>query len=96
MRIVEYIDEWGGSPFASWFDQLDAVSAARVTIQLERLKLGNRASIKALGRGISEIWIDTGPGYRIYIGRQGNELAILLAGGTKHRQDEDIAAARLR
>lgn len=96
MRIVEYLDERGRSPFASWFNQLDAFSAARVTIQIERLKCGHLTSIKALGRGLHEIRIDTGPGYRIYVGRQGDELIILLAGGTKHRQDADIATARLR
>lgn len=96
MRIVEYLDERGKSPFAGWFHRLDPVSAARVTIQLERLKLGNQTSIKSLGRGLHEIRIDVGPGYRIYLARQGDALVILLAAGSKHRQDDDIATARLR
>lgn len=60
------------------------------------MRLGNLASVKSVGDGVSESRIDWGPGYRIYFGREGDELVVLLAGGTKRRQDKDISAAKAR
>lgn len=63
---------------------------------LTRLEQGNISNVKSVGSGVHELRIDHGPGYRIYFGRQGNELIILLCGGTKARQRKDIETAKLR
>ncbi len=94
--LEEYVAEDGTSPFKKWFDGLSATEAAIVTISLERLRHRNTSNVKTLGGGVSELRIDRGPGYRIYFGWDGPTLVILLAGGTKRRQQRDIEAAKLR
>jgi putative addiction module killer protein len=96
MRIAEDLDRHGKSPFAAWFDRLDARAAAKVTIALARIEAGNLSNVKSVGAGVLEFRIDFGPGYRIYFGRDGSELVILLAGGTKSRQQQDIADGQTR
>ena len=96
LLIREYVDARGRSPFAEWFDDLDASAAAKVTIALARIEMGNLSNVKAVGGGVLEYRIDWGPGYRAYFGRDGQTLVILLAGGTKRRQQRDIAAAQER
>lgn len=96
MELVEYLDERDRSPFALWFDALEAQSAARIAAALARMEQGNLASAKRVGGGVMEYRIDTGPGYRVYFGRDGERLIILLGGGTKRRQDKDIEAAQAR
>ncbi len=93
-EAVEYQDRVGRSPFGLWFDSLDARAAAKVTVAIARVEQGNSASIKSVGESVCEIRIDWGPGYRIYFGFDGKTLIILLAGGTKRKQDSDIAAAK--
>jgi putative addiction module killer protein len=92
--VLEYVDGSGRHPFGEWFDSLDPQAAAKVRIALLRLGEGNLARVKSVRGGVHEIRVDFGPGYRIYFGQDGEVLVILLAGGTKQRQDEDIAAAR--
>ena len=75
---------------------LKQIAAAKVTVALTRIELGNLSNVKTVGGGVLEYRIDFGPGYRIYFGRYGNELVVLLAGGTKSRQQRDIAAAEAR
>ena len=94
-EIREYTVE-GRSPFAGWFDDLDAVTADRVDRYIRRLETGNFGAVKVLGEGVSELRLDFGPGYRVYFGRDGKTLIILLGGGSKRRQDADIAAAIAR
>jgi putative addiction module killer protein len=96
MQVVEYLDAAGVSPFARWFDSLDPRAGAKVTAALTRIGLGNLSNVKSVGAGVLEYRIDFGPGYRLYFGRSGDELVILLAGGTKSRQDRDIAVAQAR
>ncbi|WP_336485420.1 type II toxin-antitoxin system RelE/ParE family toxin [Methylobacterium nigriterrae] len=96
MRIAEFVDERGVSPFAAWFDRLDPHSAAKVTVALTRIEQGNLSNVKSVGGGVSEIRLDFGPGYRLYVGRDGDCLIILLAGGTKRRQQQDIIKAQAR
>lgn len=93
MDIREYETEDGRSPFAEWFDDLDATAAAKVTTALTRLGLGNTSNVKGVGSGVFELKIDFGPGYRVYFGKDGMELVILLGGGTKKRQQRDIGNA---
>src|SRR5436190_24220414 len=73
---------------------LNVHAAAKVTTALERVADGNLSNVKAVGSGVLESKIDFGPGYRIYFGRDGDRLIILLAGGTKKRQQEDIRQAK--
>jgi putative addiction module killer protein len=94
--IEEYLDDRGESPFAAWFEALDAIAAAKVTVALSRLERGAVSNVKGVGEGVLEFRIDFGPGYRVYFGRDGDRLVILLAGGTKRRQAQDIAAAKAR
>jgi putative addiction module killer protein len=96
MDIVEYLAPSGTSPFADWFDGLDSIAAAKVTTALARMEMGNLSNAKAVGSGVSELRIDFGPGYRIYFGQDGTSLIILLAGGTKRRQQKDIETAQAR
>ena len=96
MDIQEYLDEHERSPFRDWFDALDVQSAAKISTALTRLSLGNTSNVKSVGAGILELKIDFGKGYRIYFGKDGEQLVILLAGGTKQLQQNDIAAAKLR
>ncbi len=94
-RLKEYT-EGGKSPFADWFNRLDATAAARVDRYIRRLEVGNFGAAKALTDGISELRLDFGPGYRVYFGMDGKTLVILLGGGDKKRQSADIADAVAR
>lgn len=93
MHVLEYIREDGSSPFQKWFDSLDARAAAKVDIAKVRLELGNTSSVKWFA-GIGEYRIDWGPGYRIYLIQDGEDLIVLLGGGTKKRQQKDIDEAK--
>jgi putative addiction module killer protein len=96
MEIREYLDDSGESPFRGWFDELDATAAAKVTVAVAKLEQGNISKLKSVGRGVLEHRIDFGAGYRVYLGRDGDALVILLGGGTKKQQQRDIDTARLR
>jgi putative addiction module killer protein len=96
LTVLEYLDRAGSSPFAAWFRSLDATAAAKVTTALRRLELGNFSNVKGVGAGVFEYRIDFGPGYRVYFGKDGDTVVILLAGGTKKRQDRAIADAHER
>lgn len=92
-KVIECLSN-GASPFAKWFASLDAFAAAKVTVALYRLEQGNFSNVKALGKGVSEYKIDSGPGYRIYFGQEGEEIVILLGGGSKKSQGKDIIVAQ--
>ncbi|MDE0332821.1 MAG: type II toxin-antitoxin system RelE/ParE family toxin [Nitrospinae bacterium] len=94
MQVREYIDAEGRSPCAGWFDRLNTQAAAKVTTALVRMAHGNLSNTKGVGDGVFERRINFGPGYRIYFGKDGDTLIILLGGGTKSRQQDDIEAAR--
>jgi putative addiction module killer protein len=96
VKIFVYLDAAGASPYQEWFDGLDATAAAKVTIAITRIELGNLSNMKGVGSGVHEYRIDSGPGYRIYFGKDGDRLVILLGGGTKRRQQKDIAEALTR
>lgn len=81
--------------FANWLRRLrDEQARARIQIRIRRISLGNFGDVKPVGEGVSELRIDYGPGYRVYLHRQGNLLILLLAGGTKKTQQADIAKAK--
>ena len=96
VRVVEYLDVNGRSPYAIWFEGLNAEAAAKVAIATYRLAQGNFSNVKSVGGGVLERRIDFGPGYRIYFGRDGETLLILLGGSSKQRQQEAIASAKER
>ncbi len=87
------MDERGASPFAHWFDRLDTLAAAKVATALYRLEKGNFSTVRGVGGGVYECRINFGPGYRVYFGKDGEELIILCGGGSKKRQDADISKA---
>jgi putative addiction module killer protein len=95
IEVREYIGADGGSPYGKWFDSLNAPAAAKVAIAVTRMQHGNFSNAKGVGGGVHEYSIDFGPGYRIYFGRDGDRLVILLGGGTKKRQQQDIRHAQM-
>jgi putative addiction module killer protein len=94
--VREYLDATGASPFGRWFAELNAPAAAKVTTAVARLEQGNTSTLKGIGAGVVELRIDFGPGYRVYLAWDGATVVILLAGGTKQRQQRDIEAAKSR
>lgn len=94
IKVREYVDKTGKSPYAVWHDRLDARAAAKVSTVLYRLEQGNLSNTKGVGGGIFEHKINFGPGYRIYFGKDGECVVIILCGGTKKRQQQDINAAK--
>jgi putative addiction module killer protein len=66
---------------------------AKITRAIARMEQGNFSNVKSVGEGVLEYKIDFGPGYRVYFGRDGDTIVILLTGGTKKRQQRDIEAA---
>ena len=93
IELLEYETEDGDHPFAEWFDGLNAPAALKVRRSLTKIEVGNFSNVKGVGGGLLEYRIDFGPGYRVYFGRDGETLVILLAGGTKKRQQRDIDRA---
>ena len=80
--------------FAHWLDRLrDLRARARVQVRIERLAAGNPGDVQPVGEGVSELRIDYGPGYRVYVKSLGGEVVILLAGGDKRTQSADIKTA---
>lgn len=80
--------------FVRWLDGLkDLRARARIQTRIERLIEGNPGDVKPVGGGISEMRIHYGPGYRVYFTRRGQELILLLAGGDKSSQSDDIQTA---
>jgi len=92
--VKEYINETGKSPFSMWFNHLEAIAASKVSTALYRMEQGNFSNTRGIGGGVLEYKIDFGPGYRIYFGKDGANIVIILGGGTKKRQQNDISAAK--
>jgi putative addiction module killer protein len=93
LTVVEYVREDGSNPYRTWFDRLHAQAAAKVATATLRLEMGNTSSVKWIGT-IGEYRIDWGPGYRIYLAKDGDALIILLGGGTKRGQQADVEQAK--
>jgi putative addiction module killer protein len=82
------------STFAKWLKSLgDEKAKARIAIRIRRLSLGNPGDVKPVGKGVSEMRVDYGPGYRVYFAKKGDAIVILLTGGDKRSQKRDIEAA---
>lgn len=94
IRVLEYLEPSGRSPFRHWFDDLEATTAARVGAYLYRLEEGNFSRVEGVGGGVYELKVDFGPGYRVYFGKDGETVLILLGGSTKKRQRAAIGRAQ--
>jgi putative addiction module killer protein len=92
-ELRQYFTRGNRSPYGEWFARLDNVAAAKVVVALTRLEAGNTSNVKSVGEGVQELKIHFGPGYRVYCAWDGQMLVILLGGGTKQRQDQDVRAA---
>jgi len=80
--------------YRDWIDSLrDRAGRARIQVRVDRLAHGNPGDHRLLGHGVSELKIDVGPGYRVYYTERGGELIVLLAGGDKSTQQDDIRQA---
>ena len=95
IEFTEYIDANGKSPFAQWFDALDAVAATKIRVYTTRVELGNYFNVEPIGEGLSEIKINFGPGYRVYFRKEKEKLLLLLSGSSKKGQQKAIDAAKL-
>src|SRR5882762_3003121 len=93
VEILEYNDQFDDSPFRDWFEKLNTDAARKVTTAIYRVGHGNFSNVKSVGSGVFECKIDFGPGYRVYFGKDGERIVILLGGGTKQRQQNDIRLA---
>jgi putative addiction module killer protein len=93
LDIRYYVAAGGDQPFADWYAELEAAARAKVARAIVRLGQGNLSNVKSVGGGVLEYRIEFGPGYRVYFGRDGETLVILLTGGTKRRQQRDIDTA---
>jgi putative addiction module killer protein len=96
IRILEYLDSDGRSPYAHWFEGLSAPAAAKVAAALYQLAAGNFSNVKGVGSGVFERTLNVGPGYRIYFGKDGQSVVIVLGGSSKQRQQQAIEAAKAR
>ena len=94
-EVRHYVTPAGRDPFGDWLDALrDRHAAAMILLRIGRLQRGLLGDCKPVGRGVWEFRVDIGPGYRVYFGRAGENVVLLLCGGDKRRQHDDITQAR--
>ena len=97
MDVRRYLSNNGTDPVGAWLSSLrDSRARAAVLVRIARLSVGNLGDCKAVGKGVLELRIDHGPGYRVYCARIGQEIVLLLGGGDKRRQGRDIQIAHER
>jgi len=94
LTVREYLDDSGRSPFRDWLTSLDQTIRARIQARILRFELGNLGDHKHVGGGVWEARLAFGPGYRVYFGKGGTELILLLLGGDKGSQRKDITRAK--
>lgn len=95
VRIEVYQTADGKQPFTQWLRGLkDEQARSRIRVRMARLQLGNFGDCKSVGGGLLEMRIDHGPGYRVYVARRGDTRVLLLSGGDKRTQTQDIKQAR--
>lgn len=94
-EIQRYVTPEGRVPFDEWFDSFrDVKTKTIINKRLNRLSLGSLGDYRSVGEGVCELRIDFGPGYRIYYGQIGTAIVLLLCGGDKSTQDQDIRKAQ--
>ena len=93
IKVLE-TDE-GKVPFEEWYDSLrDKLTKVRIRRRLDRIELGNFGDTESVGEGVYELRLHFGSGYRVYFGRVGSMVIVLVGGGDKSRQQKDIAQAQ--
>jgi len=92
--VREYVDARGRNYYRRWASKLDPGVRARIDKAVFRLVEGNFSAVKPEGEGVSALRLDFGPGYRVCFANDGQQVLILLAAGSKRRQQEDIELAR--
>jgi putative addiction module killer protein len=95
LTVLEYLTRDGINPFRSWLERLDVPTRQRIQARVFRFQLGNLGDHKSIGGGVWEARLDFGPGYRIYFGKEGSKIILLLLGGDKSSQPKDIERAQL-
>lgn len=97
MHVISYEGVDGGLPFDTWLNTLrDTLARGRILARLRQLENGHFGDWASVGNGVIELRIHVGQGYRVYVGRHGDDLVILLGAGSKRTQATDIASVRWR
>ena len=96
IAVVHYVGHDGEDYFDQWLRRQSADTRARIQTRIDRIELGNLGDHKSVGKGVFELRIHFGPGYRVYFGRDGEALVILLGGGAKRLRSRDIEVAQFR
>lgn len=95
-RVLIYRDNSGKEPFTEWLNSLrDSIGRKRILVRIFRLEQGNYGDSKPVGDGVSELRMFFGSGYRVYFGEHDNNIILLLCGGDKDRQENDIQRAKI-
>ena len=93
--IVIYSDEKGREPLSEWLMKLkDKMAHTAILVRIDRVRHGNFGDNASVGGDVREMRIDIGPGYRVYYGIGGDEIVLLLCGGTKRTQSKDVEKAK--
>ena len=94
-EVVLYVTDNDKCPFELWLDSLrDRQARVRIKKRIDRIEMGNLGDFKPVGEGVMELRIDYGPGYRVYFTQVGAMIVLLLCGGDKRTQDQDILSAQ--
>lgn len=94
-ELVFYADENGNEPFQLWLDGLrDARNRRRIISRLVRVQQGNYGDVEPIGEGLSELRFFFGAGYRVYFGEDAGNIVVILCGGDKSSQSQDIENAK--
>jgi putative addiction module killer protein len=94
MDVREYLTAEGKNPYRQWLDTLDVTTRARIQARVLRFSTGNLGDHRSVGGGVCEARVMFGPGYRIYFGKDGQQLVLLLLGGDKSTQAANVAQAQ--
>jgi len=94
-QVFYFVSEQGEIPFADWLTGIkDPITRKRILSRIRRLENGNFGDCKFLEKGVSELRLFFGPGYRVYFGKDEEKIVVLLCGGDKTTQDQDIKTAQ--
>lgn len=95
IELLRYQREDGREPFTDWLATLrDKMAQARIRVRLRQVEASNFGDCESVGEGVIELRIHVGAGYRVYCGRHGKAVVVLLCSGDKRSQAEDIKRAR--
>ena len=94
-RVLVYADANHKEPFTDWLNELrDIMGRKRILARVARLEQGNYGDCEPVGEGVRELRLFFGPGYRVYFGEDANSIVVLLCGGDKASQNQDIKQAK--